>query len=205
MSGHKAISSKQLLELAAKVAADKRDTAALDRLAKVCEATKNSANLDQVTAAKKLASASCKVDPAMSVSATETSPDQLALYQEAINGVKAAGIVGAEKSNEIPAVQQLIDMLDLSGAVVTADAMHCQRETAEKIIAKEADFVLMVKGNQETLQAAVQSAMVQAFEEEDSKLRRCQVSEKNRDRQETREVAAIPVPKDRRCSAAGPA
>ena len=42
----------------------------------------------------------------------------------------------AEKSNEIPAVQQLIDMLDLSGAVVTADAMHCQRETAEKIVAR---------------------------------------------------------------------
>lgn len=94
MRSHKAISSKQLLELAAKVAADKRDTAALDRLAKVCEATKNSATLEQVTTAKKLASASRKVDPAMSVSATDTSPDQLALYQEAINGVKAAGIVG---------------------------------------------------------------------------------------------------------------
>ena len=102
----------------------------------------------------------------------------------------------AEKSNEIPAVQQLIDMLDLSGAVVTADAMHCQRETAEKIVAKEADFVLMVKGNQETLQAAVQEAMQQALEEDDPQLRRCGKSEKNRDRQETREVAAIPVPRD---------
>jgi predicted transposase YbfD/YdcC len=102
----------------------------------------------------------------------------------------------AEKSNEIPAVQQLIDLLDLGGAVVTADALHCQRETAEKIIAKEADYVLMVKGNQETLQAAVQAAMAQAFEAEDSKLRRCGTSEKNRDRQETREVAALPVPKD---------
>lgn len=102
----------------------------------------------------------------------------------------------AEKSNEIPAVQQLIDLLDLSGAVVTADALHCQRETAEKIVAKEADFVLMVKGNQETLQAAVQEAMTQAFEEEDPQLRRCGTSEKNRDRQETREVVAIPVPKN---------
>lgn len=102
----------------------------------------------------------------------------------------------AEKSNEIPAVQELIDMLDLEGAVVTADAMHCQRETAEKIIAKKADFVLMVKGNQETLQAAVQEVMEQAFEEEDSKLRRCQTTEKNRDRRETREVAAFPVPQD---------
>lgn len=102
----------------------------------------------------------------------------------------------AEKSNEIPAVQQLIDMLDLRGAVVTADAMHCQRETAEKIIAKEADFVLMVKGNQETLQAAVQAEMERAFEEEDPRLRRCGKTEKNRDRVETREVTAIPVPKD---------
>ena len=74
--------------------------------------------------------------------------------------------------------------------------MHCQRETAEKIIAKEADFVLMVKGNQETLQAAVQNAMVRAYEEEAPNLRRCGKSEKNRDRQETREVAVIPVPKD---------
>ena len=100
----------------------------------------------------------------------------------------------ADKSNEIPAVQQLIDLLDLSGAVVTADAMHCQRETAEKIIAKDADYVLMVKGNQETLQAAVQEAMMQAFEAEDPQLRRCRKSEKNRDRRETREVAALPVP-----------
>ena len=85
----------------------------------------------------------------------------------------------AEKSNEIPAVQELIDVLDLGGAVVTADAMHCQRETAAKIVEKNADFVLMVKGNQETLRAAVQNAMVQAFEAEDSKLRRCGKSEKN--------------------------
>lgn len=104
----------------------------------------------------------------------------------------------AEKSNEIPAVQQLIDMLDLSGAVVTADALHCQRETAEKIVAKQADFVLMVKGNQETLQAEVRDAMVRAFEEEDSKMRRCRMTEKNRGRQETREVVAIPVPEDSR-------
>jgi hypothetical protein len=54
----------------------------------------------------------------------------------------------------------------------------------------------MVKGNQEALQAAVQDAMVQAFEAEDPQLRRCPTSEKNRDRQETREVAAIPVPKN---------
>lgn len=101
-----------------------------------------------------------------------------------------------DKSNEIPAVQQLIDLLDLAGAVVTADAMHCQRETAEKIIAKEADYVLMVKGNQETLETAVQEAMIAAFETDDSKLRSEQKKEKNRNRREARHVTVLPVPKD---------
>ena len=93
-------------------------------------------------------------------------------------------------------MQQLIDWLDLAGAVVTADAMHCQRETAEKIIAKDADYVLMVKGNQETLEAAVQEAMIQAFETDDPKLRQCQAKERNRSRGETRQVAVFPVPKN---------
>jgi predicted transposase YbfD/YdcC len=101
-----------------------------------------------------------------------------------------------DKSNEIPAVQQLIDMLDLAGAVVTADAMHCQRETVEKIVAKKADFVLMVKGNQETLQEELQQAILQAFDEENPGMRHCKTAEKNRNRRETREVAVMPVPKD---------
>ena len=101
-----------------------------------------------------------------------------------------------DKSNEIPAVQQLIDMLDLAGAVVTADAMHCQRETAEKIVAKNADYVLMVKGNQETLQEELQQAIIQAFDEENPDLRRYKTVEKNRNRKETREVTVLPVPKE---------
>ena len=101
-----------------------------------------------------------------------------------------------DKSNEIPAVQQLIDMLDLAGAVITADAMHCQRETADKIIAKEADFVLMVKGNQESLQVELQQAIIQAFDKENPDMRHCKTTEKNRNRRETREVTVLPVPKD---------
>ena len=52
------------------------------------------------------------------------------------------------KSNEIPAVRELIDELDIKGAVVTMDAMHCQKETAEKIIDNGGDYVLQLKGNQ---------------------------------------------------------
>ena len=52
------------------------------------------------------------------------------------------------KSNEIPAVQELIDMIDVKGLVVTADAMHCQKKTAKKIVEKKGDYVLQLKENQ---------------------------------------------------------
>ena len=52
------------------------------------------------------------------------------------------------KSNEIPAVQELIDMLDVRGLVITADAMHCQKKTAEKIVDNKGDYVLQLKANQ---------------------------------------------------------
>lgn len=52
------------------------------------------------------------------------------------------------KSNEIPAVQELIAMLDVKGMIVTADAMHCQKETAELVVKKGGDYVLQLKANQ---------------------------------------------------------
>ena len=57
----------------------------------------------------------------------------------------------AEKSNEIVAIPRLLDMLAIEGAIVTIDAMGCQREIASKIIDKKADYVLALKGNQGTL------------------------------------------------------
>lgn len=55
------------------------------------------------------------------------------------------------KSNEITAVPQLLDMLDVEDCVVTADAMSCQRAITKKITAKKADYVLGLKGNQNML------------------------------------------------------
>ena len=52
------------------------------------------------------------------------------------------------KSNEIPAVKELIEMLNIEGLIVTADAMHCQKETAETIIKNKGDYVLQLKANQ---------------------------------------------------------
>lgn len=56
-----------------------------------------------------------------------------------------------EKTNEIKAIPELLDILCLKGCVVTIDAMGTQKEIAEKIIEKEADYILQVKGNQENL------------------------------------------------------
>jgi predicted transposase YbfD/YdcC len=101
-----------------------------------------------------------------------------------------------DKSNEIPAVQALIDMLDLEGAVVTADAMNCQRETAAKVIEKQGDYLLIAKGNQDTLQAEIMTTLIQAQDTNASRVRRCTNRERNRERLETREITAFPVPKD---------
>ena len=57
----------------------------------------------------------------------------------------------AEKSNEIVAIPKLLRMLELEGAVVTIDAMGCQRDIAQTIIDKKADYILALKGNQGTL------------------------------------------------------
>ena len=53
-----------------------------------------------------------------------------------------------DKTNEIPAVQELIEMLDVEGLIITADAMHCQKETAKKIIDNGGNYVLQLKANQ---------------------------------------------------------
>jgi predicted transposase YbfD/YdcC len=55
-----------------------------------------------------------------------------------------------EKSNEIVAIPALLDMMSIEGAVVTIDAMGCQRDIAAEIIGKKADYILALKGNQGT-------------------------------------------------------
>jgi len=60
-----------------------------------------------------------------------------------------------EKSNEITAIPALLNMLLIEGAVITIDAMGCQRDIAKKIIAREADYILALKANQKNLQNEV--------------------------------------------------
>lgn len=61
-----------------------------------------------------------------------------------------------EKSNEIVAIPKLLDLLAIEGAIVTIDAMGCQRDIAAKIIGKKADYVLALKGNQGSLREDVE-------------------------------------------------
>jgi predicted transposase YbfD/YdcC len=57
----------------------------------------------------------------------------------------------AEKSNEIIAIPKLLNMLAIEGAIVTIDAMGCQRDIAQKVLDRKADYVLALKGNQGSL------------------------------------------------------
>jgi predicted transposase YbfD/YdcC len=62
----------------------------------------------------------------------------------------------ADKSNEIPAVRELIGLLEVEGCIIVADAMHCQKETAALIGEKKAEYLLNVKDNQGTLKKDVE-------------------------------------------------
>ena len=69
-----------------------------------------------------------------------------------------------EKSNEIPAFQQMLSYLNIANKTITADAMHCQKETCKKIFEKQGNYVFGLKGNQSKLYEDV----VLYFESEDT-------------------------------------
>jgi predicted transposase YbfD/YdcC len=98
-----------------------------------------------------------------------------------------------DKENEIVAIPRLLELLDLKGAVVTIDAIGCQREIAGKIIKAGADYILPVKDNQPTLHAKVESLMNDLALDHDQKIAGtpvsyCEQSEQGHGRLETRRV-----------------
>ncbi len=76
------------------------------------------------------------------------------------NGLVLAQRKIDEKSNEITAIPKLLNALELTGTVVTIDAMGCQREIAKRMIEKKADYVLAVKGNQGLLAEQVRDSFL---------------------------------------------
>ena len=99
----------------------------------------------------------------------------------------------AEKSNEIVAIPKLLDMLAIEGAIVTIDAMGCQRAIADKIVEKKADYVLALKGNQGTLRQDVElfAAEQKANGFKDSKVSRHETVDGDHGRIETRTYTMI--------------
>jgi predicted transposase YbfD/YdcC len=69
-----------------------------------------------------------------------------------------------EKSNEITAIPRLLELLSVRGALITIDAMGCQKDIAAAIVEKGNDYVLMVKDNQEHLHEDIVNCLVQAYE-----------------------------------------
>jgi predicted transposase YbfD/YdcC len=104
----------------------------------------------------------------------------------------------AEKSNEITAIPRLLELLELEGALVTIDAMGCQTGIAEKIVEKEADYVLAVKGNQPTLHAGIMEFFLDHMEDDFArvKLSRHETKEKGHGREEHRTYYVCDVPQD---------
>jgi predicted transposase YbfD/YdcC len=107
-------------------------------------------------------------------------------------------IAVAEKSNEITAIPQLLELLDIEGDTVTIDAMGCQKEIAQTIIDQGADYVLAVKDNQPTLHAALHEAFLALAEDDyrEPSLRRFTTIDEDHGRKERRQYFIANVPAD---------
>ena len=82
------------------------------------------------------------------------------------NGLVLGQLKVADQSNEITAVPELLRVLELSGCIVTLDAMGCQKKIAREIVEADADYVLALKGNQEKVHEEVQSFLDATLEEQ---------------------------------------
>jgi predicted transposase YbfD/YdcC len=99
----------------------------------------------------------------------------------------------AEKSNEITAIPKLLDMLVVEGAIVTIDAMGCQRAIAQKIIEKKADYVFGLKGNQGSPRDDVELLITEQAARDfvDSKISKATTIDADHGRIETRTTTVI--------------
>jgi predicted transposase YbfD/YdcC len=113
-------------------------------------------------------------------------------------GLSLGQVAVDDKSNEITAIPKLLEMLELAGAIVTIDAMGCQKDIAERIVGKDADFILAVKDNQPKLREAIEKSFVAIDNEhvENTGSRHYATQEKSRGRNEERDYVIAPIPKE---------
>jgi len=79
------------------------------------------------------------------------------------NSLTLGQVAVEDKSNEITAIPKLLKLLELKGALVSIDAMGCQKDIARAIRDREADYLLQVKGNQPTLEADINASVAAAL------------------------------------------
>ena len=114
------------------------------------------------------------------------------------HGLALGQVATEEKSNEITAIPELIDRIDVKGAIVTIDAMGCQKEIAKKITDAKGDYVLAVKDNQPKLHAAVREIFSDERQAEllSSPHRQHQTREKGHGRGDERHYILAKLPKN---------
>jgi predicted transposase YbfD/YdcC len=115
-------------------------------------------------------------------------------------GLSLGQVACAEKSNEITAIPELLRLVDIKGTIITIDAMGTQKAIAAQIVDGGADFVLALKGNQETLHQEVIDYIDEQAKNDfaDVKARRHVTRETGHGREEIRSYIQMPVPDDLR-------
>ena len=115
-------------------------------------------------------------------------------------GLSLGQVACAEKSNEITAIPELLRLVDIKGTIITIDAMGTQKAIAAQIVDGQADYVLALKGNQETLHQQVIDYVVEQMKNDfaDVPARRHITKETGHGREEIRSYIQMPVPDDLR-------
>lgn len=111
-------------------------------------------------------------------------------------GLSLGQVACAERSNEITAIPELLRLVDIEGAIITIDALGAQKAIAEQIVDSGADYVLALKGNQETLHQAVIDHVDQHLDNDfaDVPARRHREVDTGHGREECRSYIQMPVP-----------
>jgi hypothetical protein len=110
-------------------------------------------------------------------------------------GLSLGQVACAEKSNEITAIPELLKLVDIKGAIITIDAMGTQKAIAAEIIEGKADYVLALKGNQDTLHQAVIDYIDEKLDGDLGNGREHVTTETGHGREETRTYLQLPAPK----------
>jgi predicted transposase YbfD/YdcC len=113
-------------------------------------------------------------------------------------GLSLGQVACAEKSNEITAIPELLRMVDIQGTIITIDALGTQKAIAAQIVEGEADYVLALKGNQETLHEEVIDYIDEQAKDgfATCQARQHLTNETGHGREEIRSYVQMPVPKD---------